>query len=146
MPRAECGIVTPDGKPTNDGLVHVGPTVLANVSQPVTEGATEIKNKSVLFLIDSGATCSCIDATLAEELELPVIDRIPIGGVAGSSDHDIVLAQLTIPSIGFAMSGRFASVHLKAGGQVHEALFGRDFLKHVVMIYDGMHGRVSILK
>lgn len=146
MPRVECGIITPDGKHTTDGLIAVGPTILANVSQPIVDGVPDTKNKSTLFLVDSGASHSCIDAALATELALPVIDRIQIGGVAGAHEHDVVLAQLTIPSIGFVMSGRFAAVHLTAGGQPHEALFGRDFLKHVVMIYDGMHGRVSILK
>lgn len=146
MSRADCGFRSADGVEGHDLLIRIGPTIFAAVAQPAVPGATEIKSRTVPVLVDTGASHSCIDADLARELELPVIDKIPMSGIGGAQDHEVVMCQITIPSVGHTMSGRFACVHLAAGGQPHRALFGRDFLKHVVMIYDGESGRVTIMK
>jgi hypothetical protein len=144
MPRANCGVAVA-GLSDSDALVQYGPTLFATVSQPGQAGVGS-KSKVVPFLIDSGASHSCIDYELARDLDLPVIDRIPMCGITGSQDHDVVLCQITIPDVSHVMTGRFACVHLTAGGQAHQALFGRDFLKHVVMIYDGEQAKVTVLK
>jgi hypothetical protein len=40
--------------------------------------------------------------------------------------------------------GLFAGVNLAAGGQPHQALIGRTFLRHFTMIYEGRTGTVTI--
>jgi hypothetical protein len=42
------------------------------------------------------------------------------------------------------MWGEFAGVHLTAGGQRHQALIGRTFLRRFHMTYDGLTGEVTI--
>lgn len=146
MSRAEGGFWI-DGRFQPELLEQRGPTLWATIAQPVGDSASgKVLSQSVPFLVDTGAYESCIDADLARELKLPVIDRIPMCGISGQTDHDVVLCQITIPSVGHSMSGRFACVDLLRGGQPHAALLGRDFLKHVVMIYDGAAGRVTIMK
>lgn len=49
-----------------------------------------------------------------------------------------------IPVFAFTMWGEFAGVHLAAGGQRHQALVGRSFLRRFRMDYNGRTGEVTI--
>lgn len=57
---------------------------------------------------------------------------------------DFYLAQIYITTLGVTVYGRFAGVHLVAGGQPHVALLGRTFLQHFTMTYEGRTGQVTI--
>ena len=59
---------------------------------------------------------------------------------------NVHLAQISIPELQVVLSGRFAGVHLFAGGQPHGALIGRTLLRHVTMVYNGVTGPVSIVR
>lgn len=148
MPRHECGVRL-QGNDTEfhpDALIPVGPTAAVTVSAPVVDTATPPLTESGPALIDTGASESCIDAALAQRLQLPVIDQRQISGVAGVQTHDVVMAQLTVPALGLQASGRFTCVRLTDGGQPHQVLLGREFLRQVVMIYDGERGVVTLLR
>ena len=54
------------------------------------------------------------------------------------------LAQIHVPDVNFTIYGEFAGVHLRAGGQPHDALIGRDFLQHFTMTYNGYSGSVDL--
>ena len=95
-------------------------------------------------LVDTGASESCIDSLLAYQLNLPIIDRAPIAGSLGKKEVNMHLAQIHIPSLGRTIYGSFAGVHLLAGGQPHQALIGRTFLKYFVMVYEGHSGTVTL--
>jgi ABC-type uncharacterized transport system permease subunit len=95
-------------------------------------------------LVDTGASESCIDSLLAATLKLPIVDRRPVSGVHGSKEVNVYLAQIHVPSLNFTIYGAFAGVELKAGGQIHNALVGRTFLRNFKMIYDGKSGDVTI--
>ena len=95
-------------------------------------------------MVDTGAVESCIDSTLAMELELPVIDRMVVAGVHGRDEVNMHLAQIHVPAIQVTVTGPFAGVHLRAGGQPHYALIGRTFLQHCTMTYRGTTGSVSL--
>jgi predicted aspartyl protease len=118
-------------------MVHVGAPTAASAP----EGSPAI---AVAALIDTGATESCIDEALALQLGLPLVDKINIGGVAGASLHNVFLAVVSIPSANLVQSGRFAGVHLAAGGQIHRVLLGRTFLRNSILVYDGRTGRVTL--
>jgi predicted aspartyl protease len=124
-------------------FVHIGfdPNYKASAVPP-TVPVSGIK--SVAALVDTGASHSCIDNLLAATLSLPIIDRQPIAGVAGRSMANIYLAQIHVASLAFTINGRFAGVDLKSGGQHHEALIGRSFLRSFRMHYDGGNGTVSL--
>jgi len=80
---------------------------------------------------------------LAVQLDLPVVDRSSISGAHGPGDVNIYLAQVRVPALEFTVHGRFAGVHLSAGGLRHQALIGRTFLQFFAMQYDGRSGHVT---
>lgn len=95
-------------------------------------------------LIDTGASETCIDSSVARSLNLPVVDVVDISGIHGSAHVNIHLAQVYVPGLNFTTSGRFAGVHLHASGQPFGALLGRSFLRYVRLVYDGIAGEASI--
>ena len=95
-------------------------------------------------LVDTGATESCIDALLAANLRLPIVDRRPIGGVGGVHQVNVHLAQVHVPALNFTLYGAFAAVDLASGGQPHKALIGRTLLQNYTMVYEGRTGAVTL--
>ena len=95
-------------------------------------------------LVDTGATESCIDSTIAGELDLPIFDQRNVSGGLGPGLVNMHLAQIYIPNLNITVAGRFAGVHLSAGGQRHAALIGRSFLRHFEMSYAGSTGHVTL--
>ena len=77
-------------------------------------------------------------------LGLPTVDRESVSGVHGPQEVNIHLAQIYIPEFDHTIYGRFHGVHLVMGGQPHQALIGRWFLRHCVMEYNGPTGSVKI--
>jgi predicted aspartyl protease len=94
-----------------------------------------------LALIDTGASDSCIDEQLAQQLGLMPVDRRQVGGVAGQQLHYVYLAHLTVPNLGMQTLGPFIGVNL---GGVHKVIMGRDFLTHTILIYNGEEGEITI--
>ena len=146
MPEVECGS---PGAPRQ--LIDFGPTLAVRIgfdpNYPNYGPGGGINLSKTLYpaLIDTGASGSCIDSTVAKTLGLPVVDRIVISGVHGSDHVNVHLAQIEAPSFGFVLYRRFAGVHLRAGGQAHAALLGRDFLgRGFTMIYDGAAASVKL--
>jgi predicted aspartyl protease len=151
MAEAHCGFdeVTGDAH-GSDLLVSFGPTILVDIgldpaylpsktfAVPLA-GLTEIQ-----ALVDTGATTSCIDNSLAVELGLPIVDRMPIAGVGGQHIANLYLAQIHVPALNRTLYGTFAGVNLRDGGQPHSALMGRTFLRHYRMVYNGTTGSVTI--
>ena len=151
MPRTtKCGFKSAPGTPTGQELLTIyGPTLFVNIgfdpAYKTTQTAAPIPGiEKVEALVDTGASESCIDALLAAQLKLPVIDRRKIAGVGGEQEVNLYLAQVRIPSLDSTIYGAFAGVHLVSGGQMHKALIGRTFLQHFRMVYDGPTGDVTI--
>jgi hypothetical protein len=147
---AECGFLTvPGGADPVELLTTVGPTLMVDIGFDPNfkigiipaAGITNVK-----ALVDSGAGESCIDSLLAAQLNLPVVDRREISGAGGRQEVNMHLAQVHVPALTWTIYGVFAGVHLSAGGQVHQALIGRTFLRNFVMTYNGLTGQVTISK
>lgn len=94
-------------------------------------------------LVDTGATLSCIDAALATKLKLPTIDHRYVSGVGGRTLVPMYLAHIYVVPLRQIIYGAFAGVYLSDGGQIHNALLGRSFLRSFVMKYDGRSGVVT---
>src|ERR1039458_1287868 len=115
MPSAQCGfLAVPGGASGSDMLCAYGPTILVNIgfdsaykagkpSPPPVAGITGIR-----ALVDSGATESDLDSVLAAQLNLPIIDKRTVGGIGGSQQVNVHLAQVHIPSLSFTIYGSFA--------------------------------------
>ena len=150
MTTADCGFS--NGLPGSTGaglLVASGPTLLVDIGfdsnfKPNPGAIPVAAVKGVGALVDTGATESCIDSTLATTLGLPIMDRRKISGSGGEHEVNVHLAQIYIPSLGETIYGAFAAVDLAAGGQKHQALIGRTFLQHLVMNYNGVTGKVTL--
>jgi len=127
-------------------LVQVGPSVLVAVQAPALQDGVPPKTEMRPALIDTGATECHIDYDLARTLELPVIDKQTLSGVAGPAEHDVVLGTILIAELAVSINGRFVCVNLKGGGSIHEVILGRTFLNGCVMIYDGHAGHITILR
>ncbi len=116
---------------------------------PSVPGATgapvAIPSVQVPALIDTGASESCIDEQLAQQLQLPLINTTVRSGIGGSITLNVYLAHITIPSI-VVEYGQFTGVHLQAGSQLHKALIGRKLLDDVLLVYDGSTGIVRLAR
>lgn len=145
----KCGFDSSGGAAGSELLAQYGPTLIVDVGFDSTFSAaltnTPVPGISgINALVDTGASESCIDSMLAHHLNLPIIDRKKISGIGGQQEINMHLAQIHVPSIPFTIYGSFAGVHLCAGGQAHQVLIGRSFLRHVTMTYEGKTGTVTL--
>ena len=134
---------------SRNNLVKYGPTLETRVGfdslyQPNLGLAPNVPKELIPALVDTGAYASCVDSQLAENLGLPYSGKIPVSGSAGLKEHKTYIGQIYIPSLKFALYGRFSGVDLLAGKQPHVVLLGRDLLKYFRMVYDGQKGTVLI--
>lgn len=130
-------------------LTVFGPTLSVKIGfdsqyRPGRSQSVNLPEREFLALIDTGASESCIDSDLAIALNLPMVDQSEAAGVHGRLPVNLHVAQIHIPSLQHTEFGLFAGVHLREGGQPHHALLGRSFLRHFVMIYNGLKSSVSI--
>lgn len=146
MPLLEVGWQDPTTLKGSPGaLMENGPTTDVTVgwlTQNESENAPDFAPAKAL--IDTGATESCIDDNLALMLQLPIVDVITLSGIGGAEEHNVYAAEIRIPRLKFRQFGRFAGIHLSAGGQAHEVLLGRTLLQDMIMIYDGRRGHVTL--
>lgn len=148
MFSAKCGFT--DG----NALVHKGPTLNVQIGFDPLHLALpdgnlyipKLPDAVLPALVDTGATESCIDSSLAKQLNLPVVDRRRVAGAITAEKVDVYLAQIYVVSLDHVIYGRFAGVNLKSSGQEHYALIGRTFLRHFSMTYNGKSGSVTISK
>ncbi len=149
MPTARIGFNDTDSLSGLDLLIRFGPTLFVQIGfdpayTPDVSPCPSLPQLELPALVDTGASESCIDSALAQKLELPAVDTGYISGVQGASETVIYLAQIYVPRLNWTIYGRFSGVHLVSGGQPHNALLGRDFLRHFVLTYDGRTGDVII--
>ena len=144
MPEVECGFLNQP-----DLLVNLGPTIKVQIGFDQNYSANSgripyLPPQDYHALIDTGATESCIDSTIAIALGLPVINERDVSGVHGQAKVNVHLAQIYIPALQFTQYGAFSGVHLHAGGQPHSALLGRTLLRHMTMTHTGGTGSVIL--
>ncbi len=95
-------------------------------------------------LIDTGASDSCIDEELAQQLQLPLIDQEGGSGIGGKETFNVYLGHIRIAALGMIQYGRFMGVKLRAGNQPHQALLGRTLFQGMILFYDGRDGSVRL--
>lgn len=148
MPQTKCGFDNSPGASGSELLVAWGPTLIVSVGfDPNFKGPPGVPVSGITdirALVDTGATECCIDSLLASQLGLPTVDRRSISGVHGSHVANVHLAQVHVPTLNFTVYGAFAAVDLVAGGQPHQVLMGRTFLRDFTMTYEGRTGTVII--
>ena len=149
MPTTRIGFQDSDSLSGQSQLVRFGPTLFVQIGfdPDYRTGVSPHPNLPQLdlpALVDTGASESCIDSALAQDLQLPAVDTGYISGVQGASETVFYLAQIYVPSLNWIIFGRFSGVHLASGSQPHSALLGRTFLQNFVLTYEGRTGEVII--
>lgn len=151
----EAGFAGRDLAEAAEALERHGPSLMVDIdfdqnfdyARQANRGAAPVSRaRNVLALVDTGASISCIDEVLARELDLPVVDRKRLSGAGGAMEVDFYLAHIVVPGLDFTQWGRFAAVRLSAGAARHQALIGRNFLRQMLLIYDGPAGKVRIAR
>ena len=131
MPIADCGFADGEHGSGGDLLQQYGPTLSVDIGfdtdfdYETGQSFPESTATRIPALVDTGATVSCIDASLAQSLDLPLVDRQTVSGVGGQHTCDVYLAHIVAPTLAWFQWGLFYGVSLAAGGQVHQALIGR---------------------
>ena len=154
MPRLVLGFTSEDGNvfdvaASRTALQQVGPTLNAFLGLDLADlsglNPPDLSSfRLVEALVDTGASVSCIDRSLAAELALPCIGDNRVSGVSGLAVVPIFLADIRISQLETRFFGRIAGVELEEGNQRHRILLGRDFLRHYQLIYDGRSGLAII--
>ena len=127
-------------------LFDLGPVLPVMIGKPLSDALIPQNHKfdNHHALVDTGANIGGIDPDIAEKMDLPWIDSMDIGGWGGVNEHDVYAASVLI--VGLDMT--YHSTRLVAAPlpQHSKVLLGRDFLRHVVMLYDGMNNELLFAK
>jgi hypothetical protein len=147
MANTQAGFKDGRGESAPDLLVKFGPTLFVDIGlKPLSHGpdGPDLQFKSLKALVDTGAGDNCIDSGIAGLARLPVIDQRVASGIGGATRVNIHMARLYIPSLKQMLFQPFAGVELESGGQWHQALLGRTFLRPYTLRYVGPTGDVEI--
>lgn len=145
---------TPDGRvfqiPPAHALQQRGPVIQVTVGLEqnmskalIQQGKAVPQPKNGYALIDTGASVTCIDEQIANDLALPVVD---IGKMTSASHEghpcNLYPAQITIPPLLTFQAPRAMGAKLAIQGLI--AIIGRDVLQGCVLIYNGGTGQITL--
>jgi predicted aspartyl protease len=99
---------------------------------------------SGLALIDTGATSTCIDETVAQQLNLPVVDVVTIASATHSEAKQNVYPAL-IEVVGLPIKfNALRAIGVPLANQGLQVLIGRDLLQHCTLFYNGIIGSFTL--
>lgn len=145
---------TPDGKdiqiPPSIVLMQNGPCVQSTIGladvfaqQLQQQGQPLPTPVSGLALIDTGASSTCIDESVAQQLGLPAIDVVQMTSAShANTQQNVYPAKITL------MNGIPINVPRAIGAALKSqniiALIGRDFLQYCTLFYNGLTGEITL--
>ena len=146
---------SPDGRiiplPPSNALLQRGPCIQVTLGlvqsitdQLLQQGKTVPPPISGLALIDTGASSTCIDDAIAQQLQLPATDVVQMVSASHASTQQNVYPVL-IEVVGASIQinvPRAMGANLTPQGLI--ALIGRDFLQHVTLFYNGITGQITL--
>ena len=160
MPQCEIqlGMMDHQGKRLGGrGLFIAGPLlpveigVTPQMATALTDAGRAIPKPQLgLILVDTGATTTSIDNSVVAALSLPPTGTTMLRHASGSQNTALHAVQMMFPVLaGFSVVLPQA-INCNLGGMVFNqqpviALFGRDLLGKIVMIYNGPQDRVSLI-
>jgi hypothetical protein len=133
-----------------DLLFERGLLLQVQISVPSSLGKIEsVKNQrtpspqSGSALVDTGASCCCVEDAVLRQLNLQPIRETPMSGATGNRTLNVYHARLTFPGTPMApIEMDVVGVHMNQPGII--CLFGRDILRYCVLIYNGPQGSYTI--
>ncbi len=141
----------------NLSMTQSGPLVdvwLA-VSEPRQNALMQAKQPvpsplKIRALLDTGASCTAIDAMAIKKLQVPVTGTTPIWtpstvGVAHTcNQYDVLLALLDINGNPMYLGTSVPVIESALASQGIDGLIGRDILGSAVFIYNGTAGHFTL--
>ncbi len=144
----------PDGTdiliPPNVVMLQRGPCVqvtigLADVvAQQILQQGKPLPTPITGFaMIDTGASSTCIDDAIAQQLGLPAIDVVQMTSASHANiEQNVYPTKITL------MNGITLDVPRAMGATLQPqniiALIGRDFLQHCTLFYNGITGEITL--
>ena len=121
--------------------VGVGQQIATQVLQ---SGGALPSPVSGLALIDTGASTTCIDEAAAQKLQLPVIDVVKIASAShASTEQNVYPIQIEVVGLPITVNApRAVGAPLEPQGIL--VLIGRDVLQHMLLVYNGPAGSLSL--
>ena len=146
---------TPDGKtvnippavalhqrgPVGQALIGIGQVFADQLRQQGTQLPAPVSGNA---LIDTGASSTCIDETIASRMGLPVIDVVSMASASHSATRQNVY-PIHMQIVGSPITVEVPhaiGAHLQAQGII--ALIGRDYLQHCTLHYNGVTGEITL--
>lgn len=145
----------PDGSmvdlPPSFVLINRGPVVQVSItvsqaiaSQLLQAGRTVPTPLSGLALIDTGASNTCIDEVIAQQLQLPVVNQVQMASASHSSTNaNVYPARIEIVGVNINIDPA-ECIGAALGTQGLIALIGRDVLQHCTLFYNGLTGEITL--
>ena len=133
--------------PPSEALANLGPVLEATLTasdaqqKALAQKGEQAKSRTGVVMFDTGASATCFDQSVAEEIGLPTIGR----GLVTSVTHEEIqvptyAGKLIIPSLNINIENAMG-VNLNSQGII--ALIGRDVMKHGTLFYNGVDGSLS---
>jgi predicted aspartyl protease len=97
-----------------------------------------------MALIDTGASHTCIDEAIAQQLGLPVVNIVQVASAShASTTQNVYPVGIEVSAIGWRIdSPSVIGAPLAVQGIV--LLIGRDILKLCTLIYNGFTGHITL--
>ena len=137
--------------PVPMALTHLGPVVQLQleVSDALSKELVESKQQvpapvSGRGLIDTGATFSAIDNSVAKRMGLQPIGTVRVGTAGGRRAAPVYALKITIVGGGNIVLNDNHVTGVDLDGTDMLALLGRSFLQNVILIYDGISAEFTI--
>jgi predicted aspartyl protease len=145
----------PNQEQSPEGLSSAGPLLQVQVMVPPALAALLGQSNQPIpvpgsgwALIDTGATRTCVDKAVLDELQVQATGAITTGTAAGPAQQLLYPAKLNFPGANFEIEfGSVIGVDLRGqsiAGQNVIVLLGRDVLSRCVLIYNGPGGTFTL--
>jgi predicted aspartyl protease len=145
-------------QPIPDGLVHVGPLVEVSlaphpsIASQLAASGKPIQHLPARVMVDTGAEKTVVERRLAEQLGIHPIRYTEMVGVSQTPELAPVY-PMTL-SIRVHDGNHRATIEFETevigmaspvAPRQHVGLLGRDFLRHVKLVYNGPEGRFELI-
>lgn len=98
------------------------------------------QRETLIGVIDTGASCICVDSRVVKRLGLVASDKKPVQMADGRIEMStIYTSKMAIPALGFDDYVQVNAVEMDRPSQ--RVLLGRSFLKDYIVNYDGPRER-----
>lgn len=152
-PEISVGPTTGHGPQTSPGdLLRInGPCIRASIEiagflgeQWLREGRPIPPTVKGYALIDTGASDTCIDDSLAIQVGFPITDVVNVASASHrSSLQNVFPIKITLVGLNVAIEAPTA-IGAALSSQGFVALIGRDFLQHCALFYNGLNGDLTL--